>query len=45
MSTSKLYIAIGLIIAFGLFTEIAAHADDRFPRPDIAELTIELATK
>jgi len=28
MSINKLYIAVGLIIAFGLFFELAAHADE-----------------
>jgi hypothetical protein len=28
MRISKLYIAIGLILAFGLFFEVAAHADE-----------------
>lgn len=27
MRVNKLYIAVGLIIAFGLFFELAAHAD------------------
>jgi hypothetical protein len=29
MGINKLYIVIGLIIAFGLFAEVAAHADER----------------
>jgi hypothetical protein len=28
MTVNKLYIAVGLIIAFGLFFELAAHADE-----------------
>ena len=28
MKINKLYIAIGLVIAFGLFFEFAAHADE-----------------
>src|SRR5258708_26439583 len=28
MKTNKLYIVVGLIIAFSLFSELAAHADE-----------------